>query len=299
MAHLSGIHVRRHLRSLTAALLLGTAIVGLSDVILGPTISRALGRARRLLTYPGRAGRWPLALGALLLVASTASVVGTANSAPVFTSLALSKSVLNEGESVTLTGAFNDPDPNQRHTLIVYWYGGEGEELQQLKQKIQLPAGQSTFQVSHVYADNFSAQPLKVVIFDHDLPDGANDNTGGLAGDTEFLPITVKNVAPRLPGPNTVTSSRVSATRVVVKIDGPIADAVRDTHQVRVAKWYGSTPAKVTTPCTAANLRFHCELTYSSRELGSDQAVTVYVKDDEGADGAANITVPLGDASGA
>jgi len=260
------------------------------------TILSTVERARRLPTILGRTRSWPLALGALLLAASTASVIGTTNSAPAFTNLALSKTVLNEGETVTLTGAFNDPDPNQRHTLIVYWHGGDTEASQEFKQKIQLPSGQSTFQVSHTYADNFPVQPMKVVLFDHDLPDGANDNTGGMASDTEFLPFTVKNVAPSLPQPTTVTSSRVSATQVLVKIDGAIVDGSGDTHEVRAAKWFESTPGKVTTPCTADKLRYHCELTYSSRQAGTVQTVTLYVKDDEGASGARNVTVAILDA---
>lgn len=262
------------------------------------TIRQTVSGARRLSAGLWRTGRRSLVLGGLLLLAaSTTSVVATTNSAPVFTSLALSTSVLNEGESVTLTGAFNDPDPNQRHTLTVYWYSARTEELQRLKQKIQLPAGQSTFQVSHVYTDNFPAAPIQVNLFDHDLPDGANDNTGGLAGDIELVPITVKNVAPRIEEPITVSSSRVAATKIRVEIDGAIADAAGDTHQVRAARWYGSKPANVTTPCTATNRRFHCELIYSSLDLDTNQAVSLYVKDDEGAEGSKNITVEVGDGS--
>ena len=259
-----------------------------------PTIRHAVSGTRRLAGSFWQTGRRSLVLGGLLLLAaSTASVVATANSAPNFTSLTVNKSVLNEGETVTLTGSFSDPDPNQRHTLTIYWYSARTEELQRLKQKVQLPAGQSTFQVSHTYTDNFPAAPIQVNLRDHDLPDGANDNTGGLAGDVELVPITVKNVAPRIADPVSVSSSRVSATKVRVDIDGAIADATRDTHQVRAARWYGSKPANVTTPCTATNLRFHCELIFTSFEADSNQAVSIYVKDDDGAEGSKNITVDL------
>ena len=259
---------------------------------IGPTTLRTLDGVRHLAGSFWRTGRRSVVLGGLLLAASAVTVLGTTNSPPVFTSLTLSTSVLNEGETVTLTGAFTDPNAGDGHTVLIYWNGEESD----VKQKVQLPAGQSTFQVSHVPGDSLPSPRLKVIIFDHELPFGSNDNTtGGMMWDSEFLPFTVKNVAPRLPGPNTVTSSR-SAAQVRVTIDGPIADGAGDTHQVRAAKWYGSTPAKVFTPCTASNLRFHCELTYSVRELGSEQVVTVYVKDDEGAAGAANVSVSVGDA---
>jgi hypothetical protein len=256
------------------------------------TIRPMLDRALRLPLSLGRTGRMPLALSALLLTASSMSVIATTNAPPVFTSLVLSKSVVYEGEPVTLTGAFTDPNAGDRHTVLVYWYGDGSDELQHLKQKILLPAGQSTFQVSHTYGDSVPGRSIRVVIFDHELPAGSNDNASGMLWDAELLPITVINVAPRLPEPITVTQSRVSPTQIKVKIDGAIADGAGDTHQVRAARWYGSTVSKVTTPCAADKLRYHCELTYAYAELGSSQTVTLYVKDDEGAQGAANISVP-------
>ena len=158
------------------------------------TVRRALGRARHLPAGLVRSGRWPLALGALLLATSTASVVATTNSPPQIGGIRLSDRSANEGQTVTLVGVYNDPDASDRHTLLVYWYGGDSNE----KQKVQLPPGQSHFEVTHVYADDFPAQPIKVVVFDHDLPDGANDNTGGMKSATELVPFEVRNVEPEI-----------------------------------------------------------------------------------------------------
>src|SRR5688500_2802620 len=83
----------------------GTAVRGIST-----SRERVLGHARRLLAGAFQSGRRSAVLGTILLIGSTVSVVATANTPPVITSLTVTPSVLNEGQAVTLTGAFTDPD---------------------------------------------------------------------------------------------------------------------------------------------------------------------------------------------
>ena len=257
------------------------------------TIRPALDRARYLPASLGRTARWPMALGALLLTASTASVVATANTPPKILSASVSPQIIDEGQAAVLTLSFADADPGDSHTIRVKWHdtpgASSGTEVH------QLPPQQTSIQLPHTFRDSSQGPSgkVQVTLYDRQTPPGSpNDNSDGAAQDVIFVPITVRNVAPGFTGPIAVTPSRVSPTQVKVKIDGTIADVARDTHQVRAAKWYGSTVAKVTTPCTANSLHFHCELTYALRELRSMQSVTVYVKDDEGAEGSTVVTVP-------
>ena len=262
------------------------------------TIRPVLDRARRLPASLGRTGRRPLALGTLLLAASAATVLATANTPPEILGASVSPQVLDEGQTAALTVSFADVDPGDSHTLRVKWHDSNG--VPPITEVHHLPPQQTSIQLPHTFRDSVggpSGGKIQVTLYDRQAPPGSpNDNTEGAGQDVIFVPITVKNVAPSFSGPITVTPSRVSATQVLVKLDGAIADGAADTHQVRAARWYGSTVAKVTTPCTATNLRFHCELGYSVRELGSTQAVTVYVQDDEGAQAATNVTVEIEDA---
>jgi len=222
-------------------------------------VRQTLDRARRLPASASRRGRRPLLFGTLLLATSTASVVATANSAPVFTNLTLSKSTLNEGETVTLTGAFNDPDTGDSHTLLIYWNGDDSD----VKQKVQLPVGQSTFQVSHAPGDSPTFPRLKVVIYDHQLRVGANDNTtGGLLSDTEFLPYTVNNVAPSIV-PSSVTVKRQAKRQVVV--EGDVLDPGTNDRVNVIATWSDPTSPEATT-CSIGKdgRRFKCEHTYGA-----------------------------------
>src|SRR5215213_2233302 len=77
---------------------------------LSTTTRRALIGAKRALASPAGAGRRSLALGTALVLGSTLTVLATANTPPTITNASLSQSVINEGGSVTLTGAFTDPD---------------------------------------------------------------------------------------------------------------------------------------------------------------------------------------------
>ena len=269
-------------------------------------IRRTIDRARRLPAYLAPAGSRSIMLGALLLMtASSASVVATTNTPPVFTSINLSKPTIYEGETLTLSGNFTDPDASNRHTLLIYWYGGEGEELQQRKEKVQIPTGQRTFQVSHTYGDYVTIPPIpypsiKVVIFDHEFPTNPNDNTTGIAHDTEFVPfqfldakaqfdassITVK----KNHGNSSSSSSKESTPARAIRADAEVHVTIEGDliprealEPVQVsATWDGGTTSQ--SPCTlkVSSRHFQCEHTYTSPSPLKGFPVTLRVQDDEG-----------------
>jgi IgGFc binding protein/Putative Ig domain/PKD domain len=55
----------------------------------------------------------------------------------------------NEGQLLTLTGSFTDPDPQDTHTATVFW--GDGAQSQA---SVSEANGAGTFSATHVYADN-------------------------------------------------------------------------------------------------------------------------------------------------
>jgi len=77
--------------------------------------------------------------------------VATTNTGAEFTSLGLNATMINEGETVTLTGTFTDPDPDDAHTLQIYWRESGSPSNQ--NEKIQLPPGQLSFSIPHTYPE--------------------------------------------------------------------------------------------------------------------------------------------------
>ena len=216
-------------------------------------------------------------------------MIATANSAPVFTSLVLSKSTIYEGETVTLTGAFADPNAGDRHTILIYWYGAESDD----KQKVILPAGQSTFQVSHTAPDALPITSLKVIVYDHELPPGSNDNTGGSMWDAEFLPYKILDAKPQfIPSSITITKEDNSSIRaeydVYVTIEGRLAPPeAREPVQV-TASW-SSSPCPVQT----AERRFRCEQTLTDPTGRKGHPVLLRVRDDEGNEATLQVSVTI------
>ena len=254
-------------------------------------LRRALDTVWHGAARPGRLVRWPMLLGALLLVTSTASVVATQNTAPTFAGIRQSDRSIAEGESVTLVGVFNDPDTTDTHTLLVYWYGGDSNE----KQKIQIPAGQRNFEVSHTYAYQLPRGSIKLVIFDHTLPEGTNDNTTGISHDTEFLPFEVRNVAPTIDA-NSIRVNKSAHPKVVVE-----GDIVEPGTNDAVFAWAGwsdsSAPATKLCVLSNGNRHFRCEHTYPKNYgfgIKRTYAIKLIVKDVDGgmSEQATSVTLP-------
>jgi hypothetical protein len=219
-------------------------------------IRRTLDRARHLPSSLVRQRRWPLALGTLLLATSTVGVLAATNTPAQQHDVRLSSSSIQRGESVSLTGAIQDPDADDAHTVIIYWDDGSGE----VRQKIQLPAGQTVFQASHQYNEKMRAPHIKVVVFDRQLPIGSNDNTDGVSSDTKFYPFQVRTVAPKFVA-DSIRIEKPGRGRVIV--EGDLVDPDRyDSIQVEAA-WNDPRTTAPTTCAMDSNQRhFRCEHSY-------------------------------------
>jgi len=228
-----------------------------------PIAQRTLHGARRLSAPIRRLGRPAAMAGALLLAISTATVWGTANTAPQFISLTASAAVIAPGETLVVNGSFTDPDPGDRHTVFVYWSGGDVS----VKEKVQLPAGQTTFQLRHTYTEPLSRTQIKIVLTDHQLPPGSNDNTEGAGWDDGFLPIEVRrpNVAPSFVDSSIRIQMVQHTGGVYVEVDGEWIDPDPEDGRVTIRSGVGP-PSRSVSPCDTTGRQFYCvrELGYSS-----------------------------------
>ncbi|MCB2039654.1 MAG: hypothetical protein KDH48_02045, partial [Rhodoferax sp.] len=148
-----------------------------------------------------------------------------ANVAPVFESLALSETDIDEGDTVTLDGTFFDPGIADTYTLEIDWGDGTVEQYTIDAQ----PSGHGSFSYEHLYADDdpdtgteFDLLDVKVTLID--------DDTGEA---TQTLPITVNNVTPEF-GSVTLTPEPVDEGSEVT-LEGEFSDpGTGDTFTIEV-----------------------------------------------------------------
>ena len=102
--------------------------------------------------------------------------VSEPNADPEITGVSFSPTVINEGASATLMGAFTDPEALDEHVVLIEWGDGTSEE-------VTLPVGARNFSVEHQYLDDIAGQ-VSVVVSD------------GVGSDAATLDVSVSNVAP-------------------------------------------------------------------------------------------------------
>jgi hypothetical protein len=239
-------------------------------------LRKALVKSRASAATPAGIGRRSLALGAILVLGSTLSVLATANTPPTITSLSVNSPIVNEGDTVTITGTFTDPDASDAHNVLVFW---ENEP----KQKLEVPVGSTTFQLTHKVTDDSSSNHVVVEVRDRQLPPHANDNTEGVARDGDSVQLQVKNVAPTFSHNLSVVKSRSQPGNVTIK--GDVVDPGADTVEV-FANWgQGFPQIGLGQACTMTSKRsFECEHTYPVPLIGQSKTYTVKltVRDDDG-----------------
>jgi len=252
---------------------------------------QVLGNLRHALSVSRRIGRRAAILGALLVVCSAATIGAATNTPPQITGASVSPAVTQEGGTVTLTGTFTDPDVGDAHVIRIYWADGSPA------QKVQLPAGQFSFQVPHTFIDNIPGTSVVVAVADHQLPVGSNDNTEGQGQDARHVPVQVKNVAPRFaPG---VTVTKVPKIPGKVVIDGDLIDPSKD--RVTVSANFGDgipphpfPPKPVgTSPCTVDGRRFHCAHQYAVQFPPKTFSIALLARDDDGGTGTFTTSVQI------
>jgi hypothetical protein len=246
---------------------------------------RALDRTRHA---PGNLG-WRLgratALGALLLSALPLAVPVTANTQAAPYNAHFDKALIDEGQSITLTFSIADPDPGDAHVAYVLWNDPGNPTGAQV---INVPAGQLTVQVSHVFPDDDYPSQLAVVVGVDDTADHPEDNSH----EATFAEILVKNVAPR------IVESSMSVTKKgsLVTVEGDFTDPGADSFEA-TATW-GDTKSPVEVPCTVSNKHVICQHIYQAGLVPpgappKPYAIAVTVKDDDAGKDQYKTTVQL------
>ena len=250
-----------------------------------PSLQLVLQPSPRLRSIFRCAGQRSLVLGAALLLGSTLGVVATANTPPTWTNVSLSASVIDEGQEVSVAGAFTDPDDTDSHSIQIDW-----REPGTDQQKIDLPPGQTSFQVTHRFKDNRNLVPVRVTVIDHQPGVEPNDNTSGIGYDTEELPLTVQNVAPSFAKAIEVKKFALQPGKVV--LEGNVVDPGTDTLEVSAA-WGSSQqfPTLGIAPCSLVKGHFRCENTYPSTPRTYN--VTVRVHDEDGGEKSQGVRVEI------
>lgn len=118
---------------------------------------------------------------------SASATVTVSNIPPTLDSLTASPDTLDEGEAISLSGAFSEASPLDSFTVTVDW--GDG-----IIESFNYPAGAASFLETHTYQDNFNPAIIVVTLVDDD---------GG--SDTGSTAVTINNLPPLADaGPNRI-----------------------------------------------------------------------------------------------
>lgn len=165
------------------------------------------------------------------------------NVAPTINGLALSSTVINENDTINLTGSFSDPGILDKHKVTINWGDGTSSKLGE-SQIVQQPDKVTrTFQLSHQYLDDppsgtaSDLLPITVTVDDFD---------GGIAQASTVT--RVNNIAPVI---TSFTSNANFADRArinkPVNINATFTDiGTLDTHRAFV-DWGDGTPTQEVT----------------------------------------------------
>lgn len=238
------------------------------------TIHTLVAEHRRSIATSVRTARRSLVLGAVLALGSAITVLATTNTPPTITGVNLSTSVANEGDTVTVSATFTDPDAADTHSALIFWPDGT-------KQKVEIPAGQLSFQASHKLLDN-KGSTFVLDLRDRQLPIHSNDNTEGLGKDSESRPLTVNNVPPTFAHNVTVEKVRNAPGKIVIQ--GDLVDPGADAVSV-AANWGDGVALKAEGQACAMTGRrsFKCEHTYPVPPFGQKSyTIKLTTRDDDG-----------------
>jgi hypothetical protein len=260
------------------------------------SLQLALQQSPRLRSIFRCSGQRSLVLGAALLLGSTLTVAATANTTPTLTNVTLSKSIVDEGESFTISGTIVDPDPGEIHTLYIYPGRPSFDQV-----KVELPAGQLSFQVPYTYTDDRGqnapdgnipiSREIKVWVSDDNPP---NDNDEEAGETNQILTIGVRNVAPVI-NSHTLNVTKAGGKSGVVVVEGQYTEPGLDTVQVSANWGDGLVGAGKLLPACDVNHHtktFRCEHTYKPGPAKTYQ-ITLRARDDDGGEDTATTSVQI------
>jgi hypothetical protein len=230
------------------------------------SLREMLQRSRPLLALSRRVSQRSVVLGALLLLGSTLSVWATANTPVHIAQVTLNPSSSDEGQTVAVHVAFEDPDLNDVFTAWIHWLDGSPDT------KLLIPAGQRTFQASHIFTDNgpfgsdgtLYPRQISVVIVDRQHADG-NDNAEPYGYDGNLVEFMVKNVAPVI-NSHAVKVTKAPGKSGAVVVEGTYTEPGTLDDVKIIANWGDWAPGqpKPQSACTVTpkGKTFRCEHTY-------------------------------------
>jgi hypothetical protein len=192
--------------------------------------------------------------------------------------LGTSAAAIDENDTLTIDGSFFDPDPDDRHTVVIDW--GDGSPTTTLL----LDAGVFTFRAGHRYLDDGGPgweTPYVITVT-------VSDDCGTVGGETV---VTVRNVGP--------SSIAVSAhpdpidENDTVTLDGTFFDpGTLDAHTVIIDWGDGSTTTLLLAPGVLTFRAIHQYLDDTGPGCETTFAIRVTVSDDcESAGGSTSVTV--------
>jgi hypothetical protein len=160
--------------------------------------------------------------------------------------------VINEGETFTLNGSFEDPDAGDSFTVTINWGDGtDNTVLTDADLTFNPVSGKYTFAADHAFLDDTASGILVTV----------EDSTGAIAN--QLLGITVNNVAPTIsPGPSASLSLQEDGSATITftasdpadtKFTWSIVDDGNATGTATLGTASGNTQQVIYTPNPDAN----------------------------------------------
>lgn len=198
------------------------------------------------------------------LSTSAVQTITVANAAPQLYGLALSSSLLREGEALTVTGAYRDAGRLDSHSIFVNWSDGSVTEA-------EVDEENRTFTATHVLRDdNPTGTPADIAAISVTIIDNGGLSTNALAGN-----VLIENVGPTVvltnnPNlPSTATTLNLLATAT----DAGLGDSM--SYRWRVYEGFNTSP--VLDIVTSSNT-----LSYPRNVSVFQHRVLVDVADDDG-----------------
>jgi hypothetical protein len=197
--------------------------------------------------------------------ANGSTLILVQNAAPTFIgSLGLSATSINENGSVTLTGAYSDPNDAGNHNLVINW--GDGSPVQ----TVAVSGG--TFSVAHQYLDD---NPTGTQSDVNTITAMIQDSNGGSSTATTSL--TVNNVNPVA---SIVGAPTTSALNVPITLTSLVTDV--GTQDTFTYAWTATRNGVVYSTGNAASF------TFTPNDGGSYTVGLVVTDDDHGSANATN-----------
>jgi hypothetical protein len=197
------------------------------------------------------------------------------NVAPTLSNVAFDQSTINEGDSATVRGNISDVGIKDSFLLVLNW--GDGSSPEQLA----LPAGTTSFEKTHLYADNTNGAANVTVELD--------DDDNGVAQTS--LALLVTNVAPSL----TLSTSNSPLAAQPLILNGAISDPGSQDSFTLTVTWGDGQSNTYNYP--AGTSTFAETHQYADPPLGFNATYTINatVTDKDSASGSASTTVSTPD----